>query len=137
LKFDTENPDSWTPPRPIRLVGGSGATVSIVKTEFADWRNVMISGLLADNEDLYAANIDAELSNPRVEGGKLLADVKYASPRPRIAKVESSETLEDFEADATGRVEPTSAKTVDVAEVAADAPEKKFIRVAAKARAKE
>lgn len=137
LKFSTEEPDSWTPPRPIRLVGGSGASVSIIKSDFADWRNVMISGLLVDNEDLYAANIKSKLINPRTEGGKLMADVKYDSPRPRITTVESSDDLTGFSKDATASVSPTNSKTVDVAAVNEEGSDKKFVRVVAKARSKE
>ena len=79
----TGYPDSWTPPRPIRLVGGNGANVHIVYSEGeTDWRDVMIVGLLVDPEDLYAKTIPTELQNPprgeRAVGGRCAICVRPA-----------------------------------------------------------
>jgi len=137
LRFGAESPDIWTPPRPLRLVGGPGARVSILKTDFADWRNVLIMGLLVDNEDLYAANIDLKMKNAREIGDRLAADVKYSSPRPRITKVQSSKEEMAFLKDQTAKVKGTTSKTVDTVSVKTNEADTKFIRVAANARSQE
>ena len=125
----------WTPPRPIRVIGGSGAQVSIIGDDdsAADWRNVMVVGLLVDPEDLYAKAIPSDLSNPRVEQGRLLADVKFASPRPRVTKVLSTEDLQGLEKDTAGQVVETESPSKAIVSVTADTA-KKFIAVEAVAR---
>ncbi len=135
LKFTTEAPDMWTPPRPIRVIGGSGAQVSIIGDDDSavDWRNVMVVGLLVDPEDLYAKAIPSDLSNPRVEQGRLLADVKFASPRPRVTKVLSTEDLQGLEKDTAGQVVETESPSKAIVSVTADTA-KKFIAVEAVAR---
>ncbi|YCM42857.1 hypothetical protein V2O64_16230 [Verrucomicrobiaceae bacterium 227] len=135
LKFNTENPDSWAPVRPMRLVGGG--QVRILKTEAADWRNVLIMGLLVDDEDLYAANIDTKLKNPREVGNTLVADVKYSSPRPRITKVQSGDENMTFTRDETATVAATSSKKADLVSVKKNGKDTQFVRVAAVARSKE
>lgn len=118
LKFGSESPDIWTPPRPLRLVGGPGARVSILFSAVgADWRNVMIMGLLVDNEDLYAAKIDTKMKNAHGTGDRLVADVKYSSPRPRITTVQSSKEEMAFAKDQTAKVKGTTSKTIDTVSV--------------------
>lgn len=132
LKFTSEAPDSWTPSRAIRIVGGSAASVSIINNGSADWRDVMIVGLLIDPEDLYAS-IATELLNPRMEGGRLVADVEYASARPRVVTIESSPDLVAFGEDPTGELVETTSPTTSIASVAAVSDEL-FMRTKAGAR---
>lgn len=135
LRFDAEKPDSWAPVRPMRLVGGG--QVRILKSGTADWRNVLIMGLLVDNEDLYAANIDTKMKNAREVGNALVADVKYSSPRPRITKVQSGDENMTFTKDETATVTTTSSKKGDVVSVKKNGKDTQFVRVAAVARSKE
>ena len=134
LRFP-DAPQMWTPPRPIRVIGGSGAMIFIGGGDDSpiDWRNVMVVGLLVDPEDLYAKAIPSDLSNPRVEQGRLLADVKFASPRPRVTKVLSTEDLQGLEKDTAGQVTETESPSEAIVSVTADTA-KKFIAVEAIAR---
>ncbi|MEN8254989.1 MAG: hypothetical protein ABFR33_05915 [Verrucomicrobiota bacterium] len=100
LKFSVTAPDSWTPSRPIKIVGGSGATISILSGA-ADWRDVMIVGMLVDQADLYAAAIHNELESPQLAGGNFQFDVVLASPRPVVVQTEYTDDL-------TGPYLPTS-----------------------------
>ena len=135
LSFNAEKPDTWAPVRPMRLIGGG--QVRILKTSAADWRNVLIMGLLVDNEDLYAATIDTKMKNAREVGNALVADVKYSSPRPRITKVQSGDENMTFTKDETAAVAATSSKKDDVVSVKKNGKDTQFVRVAAVARSKE
>gem|GEM_PF-1562452 len=133
LEFTAEKPDMFTPPRPIRLI--AGGRVSILKNGGVDWRNVMIVGLLVDNEDLYAAKIDSQINSCKVVGGRLMADASFDSPRPRITKVETTTALESFSFsnDTTSELAETSSPSRAVASAAAST-QRKSLRVTARAR---
>ena len=90
-------------------------------------------GLLVDQADLYAAQIPADLSDPRIEGLTLVADARFRSPRPRIVWAQSTENLDQFEDDPSGQVTRKTDPSVDVVAVDANA-EKKFLRAEAVAR---
>ena len=93
LKFPNKE-DSYTPHRPIRLIGGNGASVSILHIEgVTSWRNVMIVGLLVDPEDLYAAKVPSRLDNPTSSGSMFFADLNVASPRPTRIQIEGTSDL--------------------------------------------
>ncbi len=119
----------------MRVAGGG--QVRILKTQTADWRNVLIMGLLVDDEDLYAANIDTQMKNVREAGNRLVADLQYSSPRPRITKVQSGDENMSFTKDGTAEVTTTTSKTNDVVSVAKNGKDTQFIRVATVARSKE
>jgi len=135
LKF-TDAPDSFTPPRPMRVVGGGGANVSILKGGAADWRDVMIMGLLVDPEDLYAVNLKPEYDNHRIEGGRYVVDAKFNSPRPRVTKVESSSDLQAFTADPSAEVQETTSPATATTSVVANS-DRKFQKVVATTRETE
>lgn len=132
LKFTTDAPDSYTPTRPIRVVGGSGAQVSIINNGLADWRDVMIVGLLIDPEDLYA-DISTELLDPRMEDGRLVADLQYASPRPRVVSIESSPDLLAYTEDPTAVLSETTSPSLSIASISAS-HDQRFMRAKAIAR---
>lgn len=49
LKFDTDNPDMFTPGKPIRIIGDGAAGVEVLYTSAgANWRDVAILGYLQD-----------------------------------------------------------------------------------------
>jgi len=97
---------------------------------------VSFLGLLIDSTDLYAAAIPLELQNPRVSEGRLLADAKASSPRPRVLKIESSKDLVSFGTDGTSRVMGTTDPRRAVVSIDAGA-DKKFMRAQAIARTGE
>jgi hypothetical protein len=134
LKYDLNALDIYSFQRPFRLVGGN--SVSILKTPAADWRNVAVVGLLVDQQDLYAAKLDTNLENVRVAGGKFQADARFASPRPRIVKVEKSADLENNETDPTAEVAETTSPANAVVSVDAN-EQKKFMKVTATTREAE
>jgi hypothetical protein len=90
-------------------------------------------GLLLDAEDLYAQNIPADLTDPQVSGGKLMATAKFASPRPRITRIESATDPASFTEDATGTTGAGASPDTAQVSVDAGANERLFMRVAATA----
>ena len=48
LKFDSTQPDTWAPVRPIRVVGDGTSGVHILSNGAADWRDVVVFGYLQD-----------------------------------------------------------------------------------------
>jgi hypothetical protein len=135
LKFSTDTPDSYTPPRPIRLAAG-GIVMILYNPSGADWRDVLVIGLLVDEEDQYAANIDTQLRDVQVDGERLLAQATFASPRPRVVRVESSTQLSGFDKDPEAAVEETLDPKLAVVSVPKN-PDKTFMRVETVARNKE
>jgi len=93
-----------------------------------------IMGTLIDEADLYAVNLPVELNNPRVSGGKLMADAKVASPRPHKITIQSSTDLSAFTEDTTGATTSTGDPTTSVVSVDQGTVGKKFIRVMATTR---
>ena len=135
LRFDDTNPDTWAPVRPMRLT--SGGELRILNSGGADWRNVLIMGLLVDNEDLYAANIDTKMENAREVGDTMVADLKYSSPRPRITTVQSADENFTFTKDATAKLEGTSSKSADLVSVDKNGGNAQFMRVAVNHRSSQ
>jgi len=132
LRFPSDAPDSYAPPRPIRLVGGPGASVSILFSGGANWRDVMVVGLLVDPEDLYAKMIPTDLKDSRIVGGRLMAEAKFASARPRRTKVLSSTNLEMLSEDSGGTVNQTLDPSKAMVSVATEGS-RKFMAVEARA----
>jgi len=48
LKFSVTAEDSWTAPRPIRIVGDGNAGLRILDNGAVDWRDVTVFGFLTD-----------------------------------------------------------------------------------------
>ena len=119
--------------KPLRLKGGDSVKVPLNATS----GSVRYFGLLIDEADLYAQNIPVDLSNPRLEGSQLMADAKFASPRPRITKIESSTDLKTMKPDPTGTETDTGSKDTSMVAVETQSADKKFMRVSAVARPKE
>ena len=67
------------------------------------------------------------------EDGKLVADVEYASPRPRVVTVESSQDLIAFHEDPSGNLTETGSPLTGIASITARA-ERQFMRTKAIAR---
>ena len=63
----------WLPNK-LRLKSGE----SLIVPSNASYPICRYFGVLIDEADLYAANLPVELLNPRLSGGKLMAD----APRP-------------------------------------------------------
>ncbi|MEM9080095.1 MAG: hypothetical protein AAGC74_05320 [Verrucomicrobiota bacterium] len=115
---------------PIRLKAGERLDIPNNGT----YTSAVYFGLLIDEADLYAQNIPVELSNPRLNGSQLLADAKFASPRPRITKIESSTNLDTITPDPTGIETPTVEKNTSLVAVDTNSSDKKFLRASAVAR---
>jgi len=118
---------------PIRL-GGSPARLTIPPAMSSG--SVYFWGLLIDSADLYAAAIPLELQNPGVSEGRLFADAKVSSPRPRVLMVETSDDLVSFGTEGTSRITGTQDPSRAVVSVEASG-DKKFMRARASARTEE
>ncbi len=117
---------------PVRVSAGDGLG-SNATTGFYIWH-----GLLADVGDLFAS-LDVELSNPRVQGGKLVADSKVSSPRPRRMTVQSATDLVNapaFQPDPTATITPGTSRRDDTIAVDAGGKNHQFVKATAVARPK-
>ncbi len=117
---------------PLRL--SAGEKIRTPSSTGTSGEVYFLQGLLIDESDLYA-NVDVELKNTRVAGGKLMADASLASPRPVVTKVEASTDLQSFETDPSAAVTQTSDPSQATVSVDADRTDK-FIKVTAVARRK-
>ena len=90
--------------------------------------------LMIDPEDLYAQAIPSEIEGLDVVGGRLHADARFASPRPRITHVETSTDLKQFTRD--GGAEEIAGQSRNRATFAVDAADdiQKFLRLRTVAR---
>ena len=117
---------------PVHLKAGDRLVIPILAPYLEVWH----FGLLIDEADLYAANIPTSLENPALVGNQFTADAKFASPRPRITKIETSTDLVNngflenpTAAEAPGITRDTSVVSIDTA-----GADKELVRVTAKAR---
>jgi len=130
IKDTFEGGTVWLPNK-LRLKGGERLYIPTN----ASYGACRYFGILMDEADLYAANLPVELINPRLSGGKLMADAKVASPRPHKIIIQSATTdLSAFIYDPTGETTPTADPRTSVVSVDQGAVGKKFIRVMAKTR---
>ena len=93
-------------------------------------------GLLVDETDLFAS-LDVELLNPRVESGKLIADAKVASPRPRRITAETADDLLNagaFLPDLSATVARGASTSEDIITVDLGEGDQMFLRASAVAR---
>ena len=116
--------------KPIRLSAGEAVDSNSIRGYYI-WR-----GLLVDTSDLFA-NLNVDLRNPRIEGGKLVADAKVSSPRQHRLSVESSQDLESFADDSSAVVTPGASNSESTLAVNLDPSGKKFVRASATARPKQ
>ncbi len=125
----TNSQTVWLP-KPFRLKAGESLQIPF-NAEYSSFRYF---GLLLDEEDLYARNIPVEFDGMDVSEGQLLAEARFASPRPRITRVETATELDEFVVDDSA-VEIAGA-TRDRATFAVDKgdDDQKFLRVRAVAR---
>jgi len=117
---------------PMRLAAGDRLN-SNATTGYYLW-----FGLLVDQADLFAS-LDVELQNPRVESGKLIADAKVSSPRPRRITAKTSDGLLDegsFQPDPSATVARGSSTSHDVITVDLGESDRMFLRASAVARPK-
>lgn len=113
--------------RPLRIPAGGALLIP------SGVGVVSYFGLLVDTQDLFAANLDVELKNLRIEGSRLMAEAEVNSPRPHRLTVETSEDLAEFDADSTVTITPTDNPKVSTIEMDASAKQK-FAVAAATAR---
>lgn len=118
--------------QPLRLKEGEYIEMPIGS---AGSDSYYLFGLMADEGDLFA-KIPVELTNPRLAGGALMADITYGSPRPRVTKVETSTDLKTFTEEPKATVTSGSSTTA-VAKIDVDkGQDKTFVRVTATPRRK-
>ena len=138
LKFTALAPDSWTYSRPIRVAGGSGADVHILKDDLVDWRDVMIVGLLVDYADLYAAAIDSNIESLMLAGDDLHLQIALASPRPAIVRTQrASEVAGPYQSTSNRPTKTVSSGVWHLEESLDWFGQRGFLRSSARARESE
>ncbi len=90
--------------------------------------------LMIDPEDLYAQAIPSEIEGLDIVDGRMYADARFASPRPRITHVETATDLDQFTRDEGA--EEITGQSRNRATFAVDAAEdiQKFLRLRTIAR---
>lgn len=116
---------------PLRVE--SGRDVRVHNNSSLCYNNIRVQGLLVDNNDLYAQNLDLELTPVGIEDGRFVAEATLNSPRPALIKTETSVDLEAFEANATEEKTRQADPTKWLVSTAADS-DKKFLTATASAR---
>ncbi len=116
--------------KPLFLKGGWGVSLKpvagVVTNEF------MFIGRLADTADVYA-QIPAQLENPGKGDGTLMADLRLASPRPAMIKVEKSTDLAGF-TPAAATITATNSKSLAQLVIPDENERRLFMRAVATAR---
>lgn len=116
-----------------KFVGGTTFRVTAISSEGS---TIIMTGLLIDSEDLYAAAVPSQFGQPIVASGEMSVVLEQSSPRPSEVKVESSTDLENWSPDPTATVKNTADKTESEVTVAID-EQKKFVRATVIARPTE
>ena len=116
---------------PLKLA--AGGTLTIYSAGDAGYNNVRLLGLLVDEADLYAANVDLELEAIGIQRGTFLARATVDSPRPVTLRSETSTPLGDWEPNATEKIQATEKRSEYLISTDADA-DQKFLRAKATTR---
>lgn len=116
--------------RPLRVPAGQW--VRCANSTLA-YNEIRIQGLLVDNADLYAANLDVETKAVGLQEGRFVAEATVASPRPAIVKTKTSTDLVTFEDNATEEKSRQADPKKWTVSTAADSPNK-FLVATAKVR---
>ncbi len=117
-------------PNPFHLKAGESLQIPF-NAEYSSFRYF---GLLIDESDLYAQGIPVEIDGMAVNGGELIAEAQFGSPRPRRTVVETATDLDAFEANVTA--EEIAGATRDRATFSVDTEDadRLFLRIRASAR---
>ena len=116
--------------RPLRLTAGD--KLNIFDTFTGAAKEVEIQGLLIDQADLYAANLDLELEGVSVANQKLTATVRLASARPALLRSTTSPDLQSWVENLTQIVTPQADRSLFDVSTGLAMDTKKFLEVSAR-----
>ncbi|HEV3410159.1 MAG TPA: hypothetical protein VG095_07685, partial [Chthoniobacterales bacterium] len=81
-QFNTVNRQTYTLARPLRA--NAGSAVKALPNNVPNNGEIYVEGLLVDQADLYAANLDVKVEGVSLAQGRLTETVRLTSPRPAI-----------------------------------------------------